>query len=369
MRAWMAAAAVAVGLGVAALPMPALSHACDRTDNDKAQASRVIRVVSTEINDMERAIIEALRLGVGQLSMYQAQATKALTEALDSQTKLQAQTAREVEESRSQRSRRPSRTRCRTITGLRGLRAGQAAASEAAVRAGTVDAGRISGDRGHVARPGSAADSLARFERVTSRFCNATRAGAGGSACNGGEELHGADVNPSNLFERRTLEAGIEQEVAGEVARNLAAPVVSDPVAWARANTASEQRRALLEHAATARTALSSDYFAHLRGLREPAAALGAWAEAIAPGAAPRGEAISRYELLEVLASGQFEDPNWFVRLQGLSSENLLREMATMQAVALVLAWERFRLEERRGAIAAAGLAAAIEAEADRAGR
>ena len=360
------AAAGAVGLAVMMVSTAAYSHGCDVTDNDRKEASRVIQRVSAEINEMEGMIVEALRLGVGQLSLYQTQSTKALVQALDAQTKLGAQTAREVEESRSQRSRRPSRSRCRTITGLRGLRAGREAASEAAVRGGTEDTGRISGDRGYVAAPGSSSDSVDRFATVTGQFCNGERAGAGGSVCNGSAELHGADLNPVNLFERRTLNAGIEQRVAGEVARNLAAPVVFNPVAWARANTASEKRRALLEHAAEARAALASDYFSHLRGLREPAVALGAWAEAVAPGVVPRGDAISRYELLEVLSSGQFEDTNWFVRLQGLSSANLLREMATMQAVGLVLSWERFRLEERRGAIEATRLAAEIEASRDR---
>ena len=41
---------------------PAHAHACDRTDNDRAEASRAIRVLTGEIDAMERAIIEALRL-------------------------------------------------------------------------------------------------------------------------------------------------------------------------------------------------------------------------------------------------------------------------------------------------------------------
>jgi len=67
---------------------PAHGHACDRTDNDRAEASRAIRVLTGEIDAMERAIIEALRLQTGQLSGYAAQSTKALTQALDAQTRL-----------------------------------------------------------------------------------------------------------------------------------------------------------------------------------------------------------------------------------------------------------------------------------------
>ncbi|MDE0381959.1 MAG: hypothetical protein OXI20_22215, partial [Rhodospirillales bacterium] len=71
------AAAVAAIVIVGALPAEA--HRCDRTDNDRAEASRAIRVLTGEIDAMERAIIEALRLQTGQLSGYTAQSTKAIT--------------------------------------------------------------------------------------------------------------------------------------------------------------------------------------------------------------------------------------------------------------------------------------------------
>ena len=70
---------------------------------------------------------------------------------------------------------------------------------------------------------------------------------------------------------------------------------------------------------------------------------------------------MSRYALLELLASRRFEDPDWFVRLQGMSAENLLRELVTLQAVSLMLDWQRYRTDERRGAIDAAALALGVE--------
>ena len=103
------------------LPAEALAHKCDRTDNDRREASRVIADLTGEIDAMERAIIEALRLQTGQLSGYIAQSAKAVTGALDSQTKLQAQTAREVAETGAMMAHRPSRSACEAITGLTGL--------------------------------------------------------------------------------------------------------------------------------------------------------------------------------------------------------------------------------------------------------
>ena len=113
------AAAVAAIAILAASPAEALR--CDRTDNDRAEASRAIRVLTGEIDAMERAIIEALRLQTGQLSGYTAQSTKAITQALDAQTRLQAQTAREVEETRTMNAHRPSRSACSIFDDLTGL--------------------------------------------------------------------------------------------------------------------------------------------------------------------------------------------------------------------------------------------------------
>jgi len=60
----MAAAALLAGLLLA--PEAAHAHKCDRTDNDRREASRVIADLTGEIDAMERAIVEALRLQTGQ---------------------------------------------------------------------------------------------------------------------------------------------------------------------------------------------------------------------------------------------------------------------------------------------------------------
>ena len=96
--------AAAVLLAAALLvPMTAEAHRCDRTDNDRAEATRVLVGLTREIDAMERAIVEALRLQTGQLSGYTAQSARAVTGALDSQTRLQAQIAREAAETGAMR--------------------------------------------------------------------------------------------------------------------------------------------------------------------------------------------------------------------------------------------------------------------------
>ena len=338
----------------------AQAHGCDRTDNDRAEASRVLRGLTREIDAMEQAIVEALRLQTGQLSGYAAQSAKALTQALDAQTRLQAQTAREVEETRTMRAHRPSRSACTTVTGLTGLGATRSVADAARTAAGEVETGRIVSDRALVAEVGSAADGAARFDTVTRHYCSHARAGE--SVCRGEDARHGEDLKPGTLLDRRTFRNEADLHAAIELSRNLAAPVIHDPLPLASAETDRERRLVLLARAADARTALAADYFAYARGLRAPGTELGSWAEAVVPesGRDP-GAPVSRYELLELLASRRFEEPAVFVALQEMSEGNLLRELAMLQSISLMLDWERFRLDERRGAMEAARLALAAE--------
>ena len=355
----IAAGALAAAVLLAA-PDRALAHGCDRTDNDRAEASRAIRVLTGEIDAMERAIIEALRLQTGQLSGYTAQSTKAIAQALDAQTRLRAQTDREVEETRSMRAHAPSRSACSTVTGVAGLGATRSASEHARDSAGAVETGRIASDRAVVSEAGSAADGASRFDTLTHMYCSPGR--SGDDTCRGEDDRHGADLKPATLFERPTFATEADLHAAIELSRNLSAPVVHDPLPLASAETDRERRLVLLARAADARTALAADYFAYARSLRVPGANLGAWAGAVSPGTERDPQApLSRYELIELLASRRFEDPTRFVALQEMSAENLLRELAMLQSISLMLDWERFRLDERRGAMEAARLALAAE--------
>ena len=337
------------------------SARCDPTDNDRAQASRVLRGVNQRLDVMEANIVEALRLTTGQVSGYIAQGAKTTTLALDAQTRLQAQIAREVEETRSIRDHRPVETACDTITGLSGLgdsrRASVAAAEEAERREG----GRVIGDLGAVSEVGGA-NNAARFEALLSKYCHSGRGGQSEFVCTASEEGHGADLQPANLFETGTFSTQEELETALEVSRNLAAPIVFAQRPFVTAETEQEKSRVLYARALDARTALSVDFMSQARSMRYPGAALGGWVAQLVPEEAGRsGDGLSRYELLEILASRRFEDPNWFIGLQSMSEANLLREMVTLQAIQLLLQWEGYRLSERRGAIDATSLSVALE--------
>ena len=328
---------------------------CDPTDNDRAEATRVI----VEIEQMERAIIEALRLQTGQLAGYEAQGASAVTQALDSQTRLQAQIAREVEEAEALRAHTPTTSSCRTTTGAAGLAGARAGAADAAAAQAALETGRLAHDLAFVAPGGAFADAEARFRALTGTYCAEARTGQQG--CTGEPASHGLDLVPSTLYGASTLATPEARQAAIELARNLAAPVVPDPIPWDAATSPAERRQALVARAADARAALAADTFTKARAMRQPTVDLGAWAAAVAPGPGDGGP-LSRHELLEHLASRRFDDPGWFVRLEGMNAESLLRENARLLAVSLILDWERYLLEERRAALEATRLAIAVEA-------
>ncbi len=329
---------------------------CDPTDNDLHAAQLVI----TEIEEMERAIIEALRAQTGQLAGYEAQSAFAVTSSIDAQTRLLAQVLREVEESEATRAYQPTAEGCRTTTGVAGLAAGRENAAEALFEASIRESGRITQDLAVVAPGGATADTQARFDVIRTTYCSDDRTGQ--AACQGQTEHHGIDQIPATLFAAATLADPQARHAAREVGRNLAAPVITEPIPWDAATTPAERSAALRERAAETRTALSSEFFAHARAMRLPAVALGEWAAALAP-AYPRDASrpLSRHELLEFLASRRYDDPGWSVALETMGSEALLREISRQMAVGLILDWERYLLAERRGALEAAQLAIAVE--------
>ncbi len=362
-RAWSrtvlgAAAALGLWAGSAA---PADAGCCGCAWSASRTYSGVtVRKVNLRIDRMEAKLVEQLQLQTAQISGYIATAAESTGKALDAQTKLLAQIAREEAETRSKLGHRPTRSGCETVTGMRGLRAGREVSEAAAGRATAVERARIAGDRSVVADGGRNEDARRRFGAWTGKYCSSGRAAAGGGVCKGDDAMHGADLKPGSLLDVRTFGDDSKKEAAEEFARNIAAPVVWDPIPLRAVNTPEDERTALLLRAADARSLLAADWFSDAKGKREPATGLGAWAAAMAPGAGVTGD-ISRYELLEILASRRFEDPEWALRLQEMTTDQLLRELLMMNAASLLVRWEQYRQNERRGSMEAARLAIAAE--------
>ncbi len=368
----MALAAVAVAVQAAA-PSPAAAFfggggKCTPTWKTVSEASRVITRVNARIATLERTIHDALVRQTGQQSGYIAQSARAITTALDSHAAVRAQTERDAAEVKAQVARRPSRSACTVTTGAEGLAQARAASRLAGRAAAVSETGRIAGDRATGSAPAAATDSAERYRRILERWCSPDRAPLQSAACSGASEDHGRDLRPDSLFGVETFASENELQAAIDLSRNLTVPAVEDPEPLGAVDSASERARIMASRAAAARRALAAEALGHLRALRAPGPELGAWAAAVDPDRDPEA-AVSRLELLDLLAAKRFERTAWWTELQSMGGEALLRETASLLAASLLLDRERFRLEERRLAIQAAMLAAQIDRDRAIAGR
>ena len=367
MRAAMRAMALgAVAIAVQALaPAPAAAFfggggKCTPTWRTVSEASRVITRVNARMATMERTIYDALVRQTGQQSGYMAQSAKAIATALDSHAAVRAQTEREAAEVGAQVARRPSRSACTVTTGAEGLAQARAASTLAGRAAAVSETGRIAGDRATGSAPAAATDSAERYRRILERWCSPDRAPLQSAACSGAPEDHGADLRSDSLFGVETFSSEKELQAAIDLSRNLTVPAVEDPEPLGAVDSASERARVIGSRSAAARRALAAESLGHLRAIRAPGPELGQWAAAIDPGRDPEA-AVSRLELIDLLAAKRFERTAWWTELQTMGGEALLRETASLLAASLLLDRERFRLEERRLAIQAAMLAARID--------
>ena len=327
----------------------------------RSAARTVITKVNARIEEMESSIVRTLELQTAQLSGYIAEGAKSVTDALDAQVKLRAEIARDEAETQSKLQHRPTSSGCRTVTGMAGLAQGREAGAQAGQKSGARETGRIGGDSAVVREAGMAADVRARFGVWTGKHCDPARLKAGADVCEGDPRWHDADLKAGSLFDVDTFEDADDRLAADALGKNLAAPLVWDRYPLRAVDTDQDRELAMLARAADARSALAADWFARARGAREPAVDLAGWASALAPGTAGVGGRVSRHELLEVLTSRRFENPAWAVGLQSMNRDSLLRELALLQAASLMLDWERYLMDERRGAMEAAQLGAAAE--------
>ena len=341
---------------------------CTPTWKTVEEASRVITRVNARIETLERTIYDALVRQTGQQSGYMAQSAKAVTTALDSHAAVRAQTERDAAEVRAQVARRPSHSACTVTTGAEGLGQARLASTLAGRAASISETGRIAGDRATGSAPAASTDSAERYRRILERWCSPDRAPLQSAACSGASEDHGADLRPDSLFGVETFASERELQAAIDLSRNLTVPAVEDPEPLGAVDSASERARIMASRAAAARRALAAEALGHLRALRAPGPELGAWAAAVDPDRDPDA-AVSRLELVDLLAAKRFERTAWWTELQSMGGEALLRETASLLAASLLLDRERFRLEERRLAIQAAMLAAQIDSDRRVAGR
>lgn len=310
---------------------------CDPTDNDIAEASRVI----SRIAALEDRLVRELRLQTAQISGYLAQGARATVDGLGSHARARAQTAREEAQARSAVAHAPAVTGCQSASGLAGFGPADIVVGRALRRANHRETGRIAGDPGAFGHPVHA-DASTRARRADALYGPAAA------------QAH-ADLRPDTLFGTDRLETPADRTAALDLARNLVHPVArpAAPVP----QTPGDRTRLLERRAHDARVGLAAGWMNRMLAHRIPAVDLGRWAAHVAPGAVAGESALSERELLRVLAVARPAAPDYQAGLSALPEAELLREIIRNQTIALRIAMHRLELAEMHGAIDAAILA------------
>ena len=307
-------------------------------------------------------VVGGLKLHAEQLSAIWATNANAGGAALDGANLARAEMLRDVEESRAVRDHAPAVGVCEGVEGARSGAASRALERAMGDAGGDAVVAWLVRDTERVAGLTTARDARERVDEVLGRFCAEGRALGGGRRCEGDPGAHVADLHPGAVLGAGTFEDGEAVLAAAEWVRNVALPVAEDVAPLRAVRSEADLHAALARRARDARAALAAGYLQRRLAARLPAVSAGGWASAV--GSEPRvGESLGRHELLEILARGRFERPEYFSRLQGEGRANLLREWIVNEAVGLGVSFEAYRDAERRGALLAARLSQALVRE------
>ena len=315
----------------------------------------------------ERGVVvfEGIRLHATQVSAVWGAHANSRAQAIDGTLMVEAQALREREEARATIAHRPSAGVCEGMEGMRGAAGARALETAATEQSGDAVVAWLVRDIERVPGLTAPGEVRARSDAILGRFCNAGRTVGGGNLCRGDPGDHAADMHPGAVLGHRTLHDGEDAIAAIEWVRNIAMPVPneSEPLRAVRSEAA--MRAMLAGRGRDARAALATGYLQGRVSARLPSVSAGGWAGAV--GVEGRDDAvISRHELLGVLVRERFERPAMLARLQGEARANVLREWIVAEASGLMVSFEAYRDAERRGAMLAARLAQAIEADRGR---
>lgn len=320
---------------------------------------------STPAPAVERGEVSARAIAdhAAQASAVWTQRAQAMASAIDGMLRAELEALTGREEGRSRVAHAPSAGVCESIEGVRGAGAARTLQEEAAASAGRATVAWLLRDTQHAPGMSAASDLRARVDLVLERYCTPGRTATGeGTACGGEWSAHMGDVAPGALFGARTFANGDQALAAADWARNVTMPVPELGVSWGAESTALGRRALLERRADEARAALAAGYLQERVSARLPAVSAAGWARAVSgEEAGDAGGRLSAHALLGVLARGRFERPDGFLRLQAQDTSNLLRELIVSETVSLALSFESYRDEERRSAMRAGRLAAAIE--------
>lgn len=352
----------ALAAGMLAVAAPAHAACCvayDYTDaaNNKNQ---VISQLTDRINAMQLAIIEAMRLGTGQLSGNLKETIGANSNTANVQDDRQVTGRVETARLTAIASSSSGASSCNVITG-----ANAAANVNAQVK------GAMLGDTHDFAKwdagvspmpsangPGAAVE--ARHAQHCSKYSSTTdvtsglcQTGGGGGAL----ELADQDIGKSILYspDNSTSET-LDQDhlnAAHEFALNAIDPMPPGPMLAAQAKEPGARLLEARRHSASARMSVAAAVMSDAISFREPLVGDQAtsWIKAMNsqtnnPGNPASGNA-SKHDYMQARALGWYFNSNWGVAADTQNEAQAIKDIAMMGSFAIVLQWEQFKQAEK----------------------
>lgn len=327
-----------------------------------SEAERVITQIGLRLEQVQMAIVEALRLATGQITSNIKAQTAAYERLMSAQTDQQYSLERKGRRAEAIVRRESAPSACMQLTGSSEGAAADVVSATVASQMQAVNTAWRMGKPGTPSAAGTGA-ALQHSLRVHQFYrCPDGRVWNlqldGTSNCD-------ADVRAETLFSAPVLDQP-RLEATQAFLRNAIDPVPDGPMP-----KAVETPEAALLLSKNSRMSLASQLPADAVGRRSPSLPLGAWARSMGqaiPNMPPDlardvDGKISWMQWMEILSTHRMLSPTWKTDLQEGAPEAAMREVALMLAELLYLQWHQFKMAERNGLVDSADLALATTSQ------
>ncbi len=364
-----AALAASVCWGAVLVAVPAHAACCVAYDYQDASNNKnqVISQLTDRINAMQLAIIEAMRLGTGQLSGNLKETIGAGSNTANVQDD-RAVTGR-VETARltAIASSASGASSCNVITGANaGANLGSAVKSFTMANTHDMAKWDAGSDPAMPSSKGQGAAIEARLSQHCSLYATSADSTSGlcsGSSGGGTLELADQDVSQSLFYsptnsDSETLDDQ-HKAAANEFMLNATDPAPPGPLLPSEAKQPGARKMEAQRHSAAARISVAANTFSQSIAFRAPLSSsdAAAWVKAMGSqtntGAMPTGSNVSQYDWMQARARGWFLNPNWAVAADTQNEAQAIKDMAMMMSFQVYMQWEQFKLQEKNNLLLA----------------
>jgi hypothetical protein len=375
-KSFALAAGVTLGaLGFGSAAQAACCVAYDYNDA-KQNTNQIISQLSERINAMQLAIIEAMRLGTGQLSGNSKEQIGAQSNMANVNDDRRVVGNIEMARFNAIKGAASGASSCNVMTGAR---AGSALGASAASLSAALSSDTTAWDLGSTDQMPSSQGRDVAIQKRLSRHCalysnqDDVRSGLCSSAAGSDMQNASIDVGKSLFYNQAGSEStslGSQRvEAAKTFLINAIAPNPQGGMLPKEATSASGREKAAQRQASAARLSIASNTVSDILAKRTamPNSEVQGWAQSLASQIsgynANYSEGVSWHDWMDVRASGWYRNANWGVAMNN-SYEQAIKDGVMIQSFQAYLAWETYKLIERQNLMLATMLS--IQTESSR---